>query len=58
MFLMEPYDTLASAFRYRRLSEAARQSLTISASIQHRPGVNNYEPSKADVDALGQLTKS
>ncbi len=45
MFLMEPYDALASAFRYRRLSEAARQALAISRqayNIDH--GVFDFEP--------------
>jgi hypothetical protein len=56
MFLMEPYEAIESAFLYRRLPEAAQQSLALSRqayNIDH--GTDESDPNQADTDSLRQL---
>jgi len=57
-FMMEPYEALESAFLYRRLPEAARQSQAIYRQIydiDHDTFDN--EPNQADIGSLRQLTQ-
>lgn len=56
--MMEPYEALESAFLYRRLSEAARQSRAIHWQIYRINHGGSVEPDQADIDSVRQLTQN